>query len=444
MVAGVGARCRAARPGGADGRGVEPGRRRRGRERRAAVRPARPLRRRVDPPPPHRHARRAGAAGAHATGVHSTDPRRAGPHGRGARSTASSLPAGVTSGAFRRLVRARGPVARFAAPSLVDRPGGSPRSPPTPADLTRSYVRPVPQPRRHRRASPLAARGVIGPSWCRTPGVSPATTARCSTARGQPLGQAVGDRRAGRGGRSSDLDPGAASGRRPAPPRCCRALLLALPTPELDRGRREAAEVARTLAQPARRRRRRPPTTGCCPAHVVDRVRLDGPGGHAESAATGADRLDLRRRQRRDRHPRRHEVTFSRRAVCRRPGQQARRHARSCSLRRSSTRRCRAATRSTSSRRTAIHRSRSRARRTRILAHRGRTRVRRSRRIHTRGRRGRTRVRRSRRIHTRGRRGRTLARRCPARRCPARKRPARNLDPRSRTPVRSIPEPATP
>ena len=81
-----------------------------------------------------------------------------------ARVDGSSLPRGVTSGAFRRLVRPRGPVARFSAVDLAGRPAAVARLTARAGELTRSYVRPYRNPDGIDGIS-LAARLWSPPSW---------------------------------------------------------------------------------------------------------------------------------------------------------------------------------------------------------------------------------------------------------------------------------------
>ena len=357
---------------------------------------------------------------------------------------ASTLPSGITSGAFRRLVRPRGPVARFAAPSLVDRARRIAALTADPADLTKDYVRPYRNPDGIEGIS-VAARGVIGPelvsqAWGFA-GDDRVVLEQRAVALGQP---SVTDALVGGG--IDHLDPDAAIRPATGPAAVLSALLLALPTPEAIAAEREAAQITRTLV-PQLRAAIAMTDHVVLPSGVVTRVGLVGRAATrqqrlglvdwtslADNVATGTLGGTV--------------VTFSGGKLSDPPGSR---------LDGSEVVFSYEGFDPPIPRSDEIH----------FIAphgdppqpqprpphphprppgpHPGPP----SRRIHTRGRRGPTRVRRSRRIHTRGRRGRTLARRCPARRCPARrcparKRPARNLDPRSRTPVRSIPEPATP
>lgn len=163
-----------------------------------------------------------------------------------ARVDVSSLPRGVTSGAFRRLVRPRGPVARFSAVDLAGRPAAVARLTAGAGALTRSYVRPYRNPDGIDGIS-LAARRLITPelvthAWgaggdhMAVLDAHAKTLARTSVTDalvGQPL---------------ADLDPGATLRPPTAAASALEQLLLALPSRDLIESDREAAEVARTVA----------------------------------------------------------------------------------------------------------------------------------------------------------------------------------------------------
>jgi hypothetical protein len=182
------------------------------------------------------------------SGVHSRI-RRAGGLGLTIRAevAASSLPEGVTSGAFRRLVRPRGPVARFAAASLADRPTRLGALTCDTAQVTKSYVRPYRNPDGIDAISQIT-RNLIGPGLVSHAWGFAGDHRTILEERARMLALAsVTDALVGS---SLDrLDMQAQLRPATAPAAVLRQLLLALPHPDLIETDREAAEVTHTLAR---------------------------------------------------------------------------------------------------------------------------------------------------------------------------------------------------
>ncbi len=186
---------------------------------------------------------------------------------------ASTLPTGITSGAFRRLVRPRGPVARFAAASLADRPQRIAALTADAGDLTKDYVRPYRNPDGIEDIS-IAARGVIGPelvshAWGFA-GDDRVVLEQRAVALRQP---SVTDTLVGGG--IDHLKPNAVIRPATGPAEVLSALLLALPAPETIAADREAAQIARTLV-PQLRAAISMTDHVVLPSNVSDRVGLAG------------------------------------------------------------------------------------------------------------------------------------------------------------------------
>ena len=189
-----------------------------------------------------------------------------------ARLTVSSLPVTVTSGAFRRLVRPRGPVARFAAPGLVDRPAAVAALVADAAGQTRSYVRP------YRNPDGIDALSSLSRSL-----VTPELAARVFPAAANPIAEL--DRRAAllakpsltdalTGPALEEFNPDWRLEPETGGAAVLEQLLLAIPSLDLVERNRDAAEVARTLASQLAAVAETG-ETWLLPAHVVDHVRIE-------------------------------------------------------------------------------------------------------------------------------------------------------------------------
>jgi hypothetical protein len=157
----------------------------------------------------------------------------------------SSLPLGVTSGAFRRLLRPRGPVARFAATALADRPLKVSALTADASELTKDYVRPYTNPDGIDSitvvARPLLTPELVSHAWGFTGDNATVLTARATMLTKPSVTDAVIDNVADR------LAPDAAIRPSTAPAAVLERLLLALPPNESITSDRSAAEVTRTL-----------------------------------------------------------------------------------------------------------------------------------------------------------------------------------------------------
>jgi hypothetical protein len=157
----------------------------------------------------------------------------------------SSLPLGVTSGAFRRLLRPRGPVARFAATALADRPLKVSALTADASELTKDYVRPYGNPDGIDSitvvARPLLTPELVSHAWGFNGDNATVLTARATMLTKPSVTDAVIDNVADR------LAPDAAIRPSTAPAAVLERLLLALPPNESITSDRSAAEVTRTL-----------------------------------------------------------------------------------------------------------------------------------------------------------------------------------------------------
>lgn len=157
----------------------------------------------------------------------------------------SSLPLGVTSGAFRRLLRPRGPVARFAAAALADRPLKVSALTADASELTKDYVRQYANPDGIDRitaiALPLLTPELVSHAWGFNGDNAAVLTARATMLTKPSVTDAVIDNFADR------LAPDAAIRPSTAPAAVLERLLLALPPNESITSDRSAAEVTRTL-----------------------------------------------------------------------------------------------------------------------------------------------------------------------------------------------------
>ena len=163
-----------------------------------------------------------------------------------ARVAASSLPPAITSGAFRRLVRARGPVARFAAADIAARPAAIAKLTADDGALTRNYVRSYRNPDGIDALSPLA-RSLIKPelaahAW---PGTHDPIATLTERAQGLATGSVTD---ALVGAPLVHLDPHAVLNPPTAPSAVLEQLLLALPAKEQIQTDRAAAAAALTLS----------------------------------------------------------------------------------------------------------------------------------------------------------------------------------------------------
>jgi hypothetical protein len=195
-----------------------------------------------------------------------------------ARVAVSSLPVGVSSAAFRRLVRPRGPVARFAAADLAKRAGAIGKLTADGGALTRSYVRPYRNPDGIDGLSPLARslipKELVVRAW-------PATTDPAGelTNRARALAKpSVTDALVGPELQElQQAEPTASLGPQAAATVALEQLLLALPEPSLIRHDLNAAKVARTLLdQLSILGHSLIPGPWRLPAEVVERVGLQG------------------------------------------------------------------------------------------------------------------------------------------------------------------------